>query len=79
MTRINRRIAKFMKLINRRIAKFMKLYKNPEEAEKVDNYADKQMKELVKQFRMGRKEKKRKKIQNLPMNNLNKSQNKNII
>ena len=64
---------------NRRIAKFMKLYKNPEEAEKVDNYADKQMKELVKQFRMGRKEKKRKKIQNLPMNNLNKSQNKNII
>ena len=68
-----------MTRINRRIAKFMKLYKNPEEAEKVDNYADKQMKELVKQFRMGRKEKKRKKIQNLPMNNLNKSQNKNII
>ena len=50
-----------MTRINRRIAKFMKLYKNPEEAEKVDNYADKQMKELVKQFRMGRKEKKKKK------------------
>ena len=59
-----------MTRINRRIAKFMKLYKNPEEAEKVDNYADKQMKEIVRQFRSVKNEKKykNKKIQEQPAN-----------
>ena len=63
-----------MTRINRRIVKFMKLYKNPAEAEKVDNYADKQMKEIVRQFRSVRKEKKynNKKIQKQPVN-LNKA------
>ena len=44
-----------MTRINRRVAKFMKLYKNPQEANKVDNYADKQMKEIIKQFKKERK------------------------
>ena len=59
-----------MTRINRRIAKFMKLYKNPKEAEKVDNYADKQMKEIVRQFRIVRKEKKynKKKVPRQPVN-----------
>ena len=59
-----------MTRINRRIAKFMKLYKNPEEAEKVDNFADKQMKEIVRQFKTVRNEKKykKKKIQKQPVN-----------
>ena len=44
-----------MTRINRRVAKFMKLYKNPQETNKVDNYADKQMKEIIKQFKKERK------------------------
>ena len=40
---------------NRRIAKFMKIYKSPEEQEKLDNYADKQMLELVNQIKIQRR------------------------
>ena len=43
-----------MTRINRRVAKFMKLYKNPQEADKVDNFADKQMQEIVNQFKKDR-------------------------
>ena len=52
-----------MTRINRRVAKFMKLYKNPEEAKKVDNYADKQMKEIVKSFTIHRKKTKKRNTQ----------------
>ena len=54
-----------MTRINRRVAKFMKLYKNPEEANKVDNYADTQMKKIVDQFKSHRKERKKSKNKNL--------------
>ena len=60
---------------NRKIAKFMKMYKNPEEQEKINNYADKQMFELVNQFKTQRrgykKYKKKKDTQkyNVNMNN----------
>ena len=43
-----------MTRINRRVAKFMKLYNHPTEAEKVDNYADKQMQEIISQFKKDR-------------------------
>ena len=46
-----------MTRINRRVSKFMKIYKNPNQADKVDNYVDKQMKEIVNQFKRDRKHK----------------------
>ena len=48
-----------MTRINRRVAKFMKIYKNKNEGEKADNFADKQMKEIVDQFKKDRMERKR--------------------
>ena len=51
-----------MTRVNRRLVKFMKIYKNPEEAKKVDNYADKQIYEIVKQFEKQGKERKNFKI-----------------
>jgi hypothetical protein len=53
---------------NRRLAKFMKLYKNPEEAKKVDNYADKIMKEIVESFHVYRKKTKKRNIQKSNVN-----------
>ena len=57
---------------NRKIAKFMKIYKNREEQEKINNYADKQMLELVNQFktqrRVNKKYKKKKNTQNINAN-----------
>ena len=47
-----------MTRINRRVMKFMKLYNNPEEAKKVDNYADKQTKKILDEFKRFKKEKK---------------------
>ena len=48
-----------MTRINRRVAKFMKIYKNKNEEEKADNFADKQMKEIVDQFKKDRMQRKR--------------------
>ena len=48
-----------MTRINRRVAKFMKIYKNKNEEEKVDNFADKQMKEIVDQFKKDRMQRKK--------------------
>ena len=62
-----------MTRINRRVAKFMKLYKNPQEANKVDNYADKQMKEIIVQFKKNRKRRKKPDNKNVKkqINNIN--------
>ena len=40
-----------MTRINRQVAKFMKMYKNPEDLNKVDNFADKKMQEAVMQYK----------------------------
>ena len=62
-----------MTRINRRVAKFMKLYKNPQEVNKVDNYADKQMKEIIVQFKKNRKRRKKPDNKNVKkqINNIN--------
>jgi magnesium-transporting ATPase (P-type) len=63
---------------NRRLAKFMKLYKNPEEAKKVDNYADKIMKEIVESFHVYRKKTKKRNIQKSNVNLENNSNTNDI-
>ena len=40
-----------MTRINRQVARFMKMYKNPEDLDKVDNFADKKMQEAVMQYK----------------------------
>ena len=40
-----------MTRINRQVARFMKMYKNPEDLNKVDNFADKKMQEAVMQYK----------------------------
>ena len=56
-----------MTRINRRVAKFMKIYKNKNSPDTFDNYADKEMKKICIQFH----ETKKKRKKNLNVNNNN--------
>ena len=72
-----------MTRVNRSVAKFIKLYKNKDEAAKIDNFADQQMKKIVDEFEVNRKKYKRKKAKKTYTRNANKiinnNQNNNII
>jgi hypothetical protein len=50
-----------MTRINRQVARFMKMYKNPEDLNKVDNFADKKMQEAVMQYKEIKQSKRRNK------------------
>ena len=50
-----------MTRVNRSVAKFIKIYKNRDETTKIDNFADQQMKKIVDEFRVNRKKYKRSK------------------
>ena len=63
-----------MTRVNRSVAKFIKIYKNTDKTEKIDNFADQQMKKIVDEFRINRKRnKKSKKVNkiNVINNNIN--------
>ena len=48
-----------MTRVNRSVAKFIKIYKNKEGTAKIDNFADQQMKKIVYEFRVYRKKAKK--------------------
>ena len=48
-----------MTRVNRSVAKFIKIYKNKEGTAKIDNFADQQMKKIVDEFRVYRKKAKK--------------------
>ena len=59
-----------MTRVNRSVAKFIKIYKSKDEAAKIDNFADQQMKKIVDEFRVNRK-KYKKSRKNKVLNNIN--------
>ena len=48
-----------MTRMNRTVAKFMKIYKNTDKSIKIDNFVDQQMKKIVDEFRAKRKKNKK--------------------
>ena len=64
-----------MTRVNRSVAKFIKIYKNTDETEKIDNFADQQMKKIVDEFRRNRKKRKKSKKVNKTVNNINLNNN----
>ena len=67
-----------MTRVNRSVAKFMKLYKNKDEATKIDNFADQQMKKIVDEFKVSRKRYKKKRVNRASNKNVNNIINNNI-
>jgi phospholipid-translocating ATPase len=69
-----------MTRVNRSVAKFIKIYKNRDDNVKIDNFADQQMKKIVDEFRVNRKRiKKSKKANKIATNNNINPINNNIL
>ena len=65
--------------VNRSVAKFIKIYKNKDGTTKIDNFADQQMKKIVDEFRVYRKKsKKGKRISKVSNKNIPIDQNNPI-
>ena len=66
-----------MTRVNRSVAKFIKIYKNKDGAAKIDNFADQQMKKIVDEFKVRRKKLKKGK-KNIRVSNKNIAKYQNI-
>ena len=67
-----------MTRVNRSVAKFIKIYKNTDKSEKIDNFADQQMKKIVDEFRINRKRNKKSRKVN-KINTVNNNNNNLMI